>query len=131
LFNVSPDPLEYEYVDELYRKVREGFDTIPEERLFIGPRAGQEDERWSERISVSRVISRRTANKAIDLIIDSGEGSPGNRKGSHYDTFLKMRTELNEQLKHQPDFDPSRLVVPNPCTRNFIGTHPRHREPLS
>jgi hypothetical protein len=119
LFNVSPDPLEYEYVGELYRKVREGFDTIPEERLFIGPKAGQEEEKWSERISVSRVINRRTANKAIDLIIDSGEGSPGHRKGSHYDTFLKMRTELNEQLKLQPDFDPSRLVVPNPRTRKF------------
>ena len=119
LFNVSPDPLEYEYVGELYRKVREGFDVIPEERLFIGPKAGQEEEKWSERISVSRVINRRTANKAIDLIIDSGEGSPGHRKGSHYDTFLKMRTELKEQLKHQPDFDPSRLVVPNPRTRKF------------
>jgi len=87
LFNVSPDPLEYEYVGELYRKVREGFDVIPEERLFIGPKAGQEEEKWSERISVSRVINRRTANKAIDLIIDSGEGSPGHRKGSHYDNF--------------------------------------------
>jgi hypothetical protein len=119
LFNVSPDPLEYEYVGELYRKVREGFDKIPEEKLFIGPKAGQEEEKWSERISVSRVINRRTANKAIDLIIDSGEGSPGHRKGSHYDTFMKMRTELNEQLKHQPDFDPSRLVVPNPRTQKF------------
>jgi len=119
LFNVSPDPLEYEYVGELYRKVREGFDTIPEERLFIGPKASQEEEEWSERISVSQVISRPTANKAIDLIIGSGEGSPRHREGSHYDTFLKMRTELNEQLKDQPDFDPSRLVVPNPRTRKF------------
>jgi hypothetical protein len=30
-----------------------------------------------------------------------------------------MRTELNEQLKRQPDFDPSRLVVSNPRTRKF------------
>ena len=119
LFNISPDPLEYEYVGELYRKVREGFDTISEETLFIGPKAGQEDEEWSERISVSRVVDRQTANNAIDLIIDSGEGSPGHRKGSHYDTFLKMRAELNEQLQHQSDFDPSRPVVPNPRTRKF------------
>ena len=40
-------------------------------------------------------------------------------KGSHYDTLLKMRTELNEQLKRQPDFGPSRLVVSNPRTRKF------------
>jgi hypothetical protein len=119
LFNVSPDPLEYEYVGELYRKVREGFDTIPEETLFIGPKAGQEDEEWSERISISRVVDRQTANNAIDLIIDSGEGSPEQREGSHYDTFLKMRAELNEQLQHQSDFDPSRPVVPNPRTRKF------------
>jgi len=30
-----------------------------------------------------------------------------------------MRTELNEQLKRQPDFGPSRLVVSNPRTRKF------------
>ena len=119
LFNVSPDPLEYEYVGELYRKVREGFDTISEETLFIGPKTGQEDEEWSERISISRVVDRQTANNAIDLIIGSGEGSPGHREGSHYDTFLKMRAELNEQLQRQSDFDPSRLVVPNPRTRKF------------
>jgi rubrerythrin len=119
LFNVSPDPLEYEYVGELYRKVREGFDMIPEETLFIGPKTGQEDEKWSERISISQVVDRQTANNAIDLIIDSGEGSPGHRERSHYDTFLKMRAELNEQLQRHSDFDPSRLVVPNPRTRKF------------
>jgi hypothetical protein len=121
LFNVSPDPLEYEYVDELYRKVREGFDTIPEDTLFIGPKASQEDDsdEWSERISVLRVVDRQTANQAIDSIICSGEGSPGHREGSHYDTFLKNRIELDEQIQHQPDFDPSRPVVPNPRTREF------------
>ncbi len=121
LFNVSPDPLEYEYVGELYRKVREGFNTIPEDTLFIGPKAGQEDDsdEWSERISVLRVVDRQTANQAIDSIVCSGEGSPGHREGSHYDTFLKMRTELDEQIHRRPDFDPSRPVVPNPRTRKF------------
>jgi rubrerythrin len=127
LFNVSPDPLEYEYVGELYRKVREGFDTISEETLFIGPKTGQEDEEWSERISISRIVDRQTANNAIDLIIGSGEGSPGHREGSHYDTFLKMRAELNEQLQRQSEFDPSRLVVPNPRTRKFHRDAPTTR----
>jgi Ferritin-like len=119
LFNISPDPLEYDYVGELYRKIREGFDTIPEQNLFIGPKSGQDYEVWSQRISILRVVNRETANKAIDSIIKTGEGSPGHREGSHYDIFLKMRTELNTQIQRQTDFEPSRLVVPNPRTRKY------------
>jgi hypothetical protein len=66
LLNISPDPLEYEYVGELYLKIREAFNTIPEHNLFIGPKSGQEYEIWSKRISILEVINRHTANKAID-----------------------------------------------------------------
>ena len=123
LFNISPDPLEYDYVGELYRKIREGFDTIPEQNLFIGPKSGQDYEVWSQRISILQVVNRETANKAIDSIINTGEGSPGHREGSHYDIFSKMRTELNTQIQRQADFEPSRPVVPNPRIVNIIVMH--------
>lgn len=120
LFNFSPDPLEYEYVGELYRKIRKGFNnTIPEKDLFIGPRSGQDYEYWSPRTSILRVVNSETAMKAIDSIVDNGEGSPGKREGSHYDTFLKMREELEAQIQAQADFQPSRDVVLNPRTRKY------------
>jgi hypothetical protein len=119
LFNISPDPLEYDYVGELYRKIRDGFNTIPNEDLFIGPQSAQDFEVWSRRMQILRVVDRQTANAAIDSIIKDGEGSPGQREGSHYDTFLKMRLELNDQIQDQTNFEPSRPVVLNPRTRRY------------
>lgn len=118
-FELSPDPVEYDYVGELYGKIREGFNTIPEQNLFIGPQSGQDYEYWTERVSILKVVDRKTANMAIDSIIVNGEGSPGQREGSHYDTFLKMRVELNTEILAQADFEPARLVVPNPHTSNY------------
>ena len=108
-----PEPLEYEYVGELYRQSREAFNQIPEADLFIGPQSAQEEEVWSRRMQIIRVVDRSTANSAIDDIIQDGEGAPAKREGSHYNTFLKLRKELAAQ----PHFEPARLVVPNPRTR--------------
>jgi rubrerythrin len=41
LFNISPDPVEYDYVGELYGKIRNGFNTISEQDLFIGPKSAE------------------------------------------------------------------------------------------
>ena len=115
LFPMAPDPIEYKYLGELYNKIRFGFDTVSESDLFIGPKASQDSEYWSRRMEILTVTNRETANQAINFIIEGGEGAPGNREGSHYDTFLNMRKELYSQT--QDDFDPSRPVVLNPRTR--------------
>jgi hypothetical protein len=116
LFPIAPDPIEYDYLGELYNKIRYGFNTLPEDDLFIGPKGSQDSEYWSQRMEILRVTDRRSANTAIDFIIEGGEGSPGNREGSHYETFLTMRNELNLQSEEE-SFDPSRPVVLNPRTR--------------
>jgi hypothetical protein len=115
LFPITPDPIEYDYLGELYNNIRFGFNTVAEADLFIGPKASQDFEEWSRRMKILRVTNRETANKAIDFIIEGGEGSPGNREDSHYYTFLNIRKDLNSQI--QNNFDPSRPVVLNPRTR--------------
>ena len=117
--NLAPDPLEYEYLGQLYGKIRHGFNSVAEDELFVGPKASQDFERWSNRMVIIRVTDRKSANEAIDFIIEMGEGSPDKREGSHYDTFLKMRSNLNMQIQQQKDFDPSRPVVSNPRTRRY------------
>ena len=116
LFPMAPDPIEYDYLGELYNKIRYGFNTLPEDELFIGPKGSQDYEYWSRRMEILKVTNRKSANTAIDFIIEGGEGAPGNRKGSHYETFLHMRNELNSQNEEE-GFDPSRPVVLNPRTR--------------
>ena len=116
LFPMTPDPIEYDYLGELYNKIRYGFNILPEDELFIGPKGSQDFEYWSKRMEILKVTNRKSANTAIDFIIEGGEGAPGNRKGSHYETFLHMRNELNLQNEEE-GFDPSRPVVLNPRTR--------------
>lgn len=108
-----PEPIEYEYIGELYRKIAEGFANIPEQTLFIGPKFAQDVENWSRRMQILRVVNRESAKAAIDFIVQEGEGSPGKREGSHYATFLSIRKELSSMGR----FNPSRPVVPNPRTR--------------
>jgi Ferritin-like len=108
-----PEPLEYQYVGELYGQIDQAFATLPEKQLFIGPRYSQDTEDWSRRMQILRVVDRATANAAIDFIVREGEGAPGRRQGSHYETFLQLRSELAAQ----PEFAAARPVVPNPRTR--------------
>ncbi len=111
---VVPDPLEYEYLGELYRSIREGFFAIPEKELFIGPHFAQDTDDWTSRMKLHLVVDRVSAAKAIDAIVLEGEGADKNREGSHYNTFRAIR----EAFAHGPVFEPARPVVPNPRTRN-------------
>jgi ferritin-like protein len=119
----APEPLEYDYVGQLYREIRDGFANVTENELFIGPKFAQDNDTWSRRMNLLLVVDRSTADKAIDFIVLEGEGAPGNRDGSHYGTFLRIREELNaaQQLDHT--FDPARPVVPNPQTRPHRDVH--------
>jgi Ferritin-like len=117
LFPLAPDPIEYDYLSELYNQIRFGFNHIKEDELFIGPKSGQDYEYWSTRVQILNVKNCENANTVIDLIIDNGEGSPKKRDGSHYDTFLNIYKELRLEMQIQSDFDPSRPVVLNPRTR--------------
>lgn len=42
LFPIAPDPIEYDYLGELYNRIRYGFNTLPEDELFIGPKGSQD-----------------------------------------------------------------------------------------
>jgi hypothetical protein len=113
--DVVPDPLIFEYLGELYGKIRHGFQVIPERTLFIGPRFAQDTDDWSNRFSLRLVTDRRSAEAAIDAIVLEGEGAPADRFPSHYATFLALRRELAEQ---PADFTPARPVVCDPRTRS-------------
>jgi hypothetical protein len=112
-----PDPVEYEYVGELYGNVRQAFATMDPKALFIGPSFAQDIDQWSRGLKIFRVTDRATAEKAIDFIVQEGEGSPGNRKGSHYERFTALRRELADAMNEDKLFRPARPVATNPRTR--------------
>jgi hypothetical protein len=108
-----PDPLEYDYVGELYRQIEEAFFKLPENELFIGPKSDQDTDDWSRGMKLHKVVDRATAKKAIDSIVLEGEGAPANRTNSHYNTFLTIR----KALQSEGNIEPARLVARNPRTR--------------
>ncbi|AXS41000.1 ferritin-like domain-containing protein [Breoghania sp. L-A4] len=115
---VVPDPLEYEFVGELYEKIAFGFKEIPESELFIGPQSAQSDNNWSDPSLDIRVISdRASALAAIQNVIEDGEGTPANSANSHYAGFLRIR----ERYFAEGRFEAARLVPRNPVTRTPPG----------
>jgi hypothetical protein len=116
-FALAPDPLIYSCIGELYRQIAAGFDAIPEDELFIGPKPFQDVEDWGLRLKLHVVRDRATAHSAIKFIVEEGEGAPGKRQGSHYDRFIKIRQSLSDEQKADPVFDPARRVALNPQTR--------------
>jgi Ferritin-like len=105
-------PIEYQFVGELYGKLRDAFNRL--DRLFIGPRFAQDTDTWSGRMNLCLVKDKKTASQAIDFIVTEGEGSPGHRQDSHYGAFLEIRKQLAEQRDLDPGFEPARNVIDNP-----------------
>ncbi|MES2829357.1 MAG: ferritin-like protein [Bacteroidota bacterium] len=113
----APDPIVYNHIGELYKRIEEGFLNIPEEKLFIGPHNEQDSDQWTLRLTMHTVKDRNSALKAIKEIVEEGEGTPAARLNSHYDKFLKVREAYNDEKSLDAAFEPARTVVINPQTR--------------
>lgn len=110
----APDPLEYEYVGELYSQISDAYRNIPEADLFIGPEEAQSGRDWSDPgLDMRTVRNSAEAISAIENIIEDGEGTPGNVENSHYDRFKDIRLEYFDEGR----FDAARTVPINPATR--------------
>jgi hypothetical protein len=109
---IAPDPLEYDLVGELYEKIAQGFQSIDEQDLFIGPPSAQTENNWSDSsLDIRSVTNRATALAAIEEIIKDGEGTPQNRETSHYQRFARTR---------QAYFDAGRFNAARPVARNPV-----------
>lgn len=114
----APEPVEYEFVGELYAKIAEGFQAIPEAELFLGPPAAQAQNDWSDpSLDIHGVVDQNSALEAIRDIIEDGEGTSQSNANSHYATFLGVRQRYFEEGR----FEGARRVPRNPATRTPVG----------
>jgi hypothetical protein len=100
----------------LYRAIEQGMLVLAtrygEEQLFVGPPSAQATGdyfRWPELVAVSDLLS---AGKAIEFIVEQGEGARGNWQEAHYGRFLKVLDEYLAIKRTDPSFEPGRRVVP-------------------
>ena len=114
--DIAPHVQDFSTVGHLYRSIEAGIRHLcarhGEEWLFIGPPSAQASPelfRWPDLVEVTDLAS---ALKAIDIIVEQGEGPRGHWRDAHYGRFLEILGELLTLKKADPLFQPARPVVP-------------------
>jgi hypothetical protein len=112
--DIVPQLQDFATVGHLYRSIEEGIGHLAaklgERRLFVGPpraQATSTDFRWPELVAVTDVAS---AQRAIDTILEQGEGARGDWQDAHFGQFVRILEEYRDMLRADPGFDPVRPV---------------------
>ena len=112
---IVPRSQDFKTVGHLYRSIEAGFTRLAgkfgERRLFVGPPRAQATEQyfgWPELVAVTDTAS---AQKAIDEILEQGEGPRGNWRDAHFGQFVEIMDEYIQLREANPAFNPARPVV--------------------
>jgi hypothetical protein len=108
----------FETQTELYHGIRDGFGYLAqkmgEEHLFVGPPDAQTAAPHFVLPGLIPIYDLKSAEAAIQVIVEQGEGASLESEHSHYARFLSVRKEYDAILAEDPDFVPGRPVVANP-----------------
>jgi CDGSH-type Zn-finger protein/truncated hemoglobin YjbI len=114
--DIVPRGQDFATVGHLYRSIEAGIarlaDKYGERWLFAGPpraQATSEHFGWPELIAVTDVAS---AQRAIDEILEQGEGPRGQWQDAHFGQFVAILDEFEQLREANRGFDPVRPVVP-------------------
>jgi len=112
---IVPHLQEFDTIGQLYRSIQVGLEHLEGRlgpgRLFIGPpdaQATEEHFRWEELIAVTDLPS---AHRAIDTIVEQGEGARGEWRDAHFGRLLGILDEYLAIRQADPAFEPARPVV--------------------
>jgi len=113
--DIVPRSQDFATVGHLYRSIEAGFarlaDKYGEEWLFVGPpraQASAEHFRWTDLVVVTDLAS---AQRAIDTILEQGEGPRGDWRNAHFGQFVAILDEYRQMREASPEFDPVRPVI--------------------
>ena len=113
--DIVPRGQDFATVGHLYRSIEEGFAHLAgkhgEDWLFVGPpraQATQAHFHWPELIPVTDLAS---AQRAIEEILEQGEGPRGHWRDAHFGQFVSILDEYQQLRAANPGFDPVRPVM--------------------
>jgi CDGSH-type Zn-finger protein/truncated hemoglobin YjbI len=113
---IVPRGQDFATVGHLYRSIEEGIKHLcakyGEQWLFVGPVEAQASENhfgWPELV---QVVDARSAQRAIDTILEQGEGPRGHWKRAHFGSFVDVFEDYRRHKDADPDFEPARPVLP-------------------
>ena len=113
--DIVPQPQDFATIGHLYRSIEHGIDHLAdkfgEQNLFAGPpraQATSEYFHWQELVPVTDLAS---AHRAIDTILEQGEGARGQWQNAHFGHFVQILDEYRQLRAANPDFAPARPVL--------------------
>jgi hypothetical protein len=113
--DIVPQLQDFATVGHLYRSIEQGLrhlaDKFGERNLFVGPARAQAtsaDFQWPELVAVTDLAS---AQRALDTILEQGEGARGHWQTAHFGQFVQILDEYRRMLLANPAFDPVRPVI--------------------
>ncbi|MBV1703651.1 MAG: CDGSH iron-sulfur domain-containing protein [Hyphomicrobiales bacterium] len=116
-----PTAQDFLTVGHLYRSVSAGFERLAaklgERALFCGAPEAQMGPGVSGFGAMIRVADLAGAKRAIEAIVEQGEGAPGHAENGHYAKFLSVRDEFRALREADPTFDPAWPAAHNPVLR--------------
>ncbi|HYF21240.1 MAG TPA: ferritin-like protein [Ramlibacter sp.] len=108
----------YATIGGFYARLRTDFAAaaaeLGEERLFSGPEGHQLTAQELRSADLVVVRSLEDARRAIDFVVEQGEGSGGGREDSHFGRFEAIRDELVALRAARPNFEPARDAARDP-----------------
>jgi hypothetical protein len=113
--DIVPQLQDFATIGHLYRSIEHGLahlaDKFGERNLFVGPpraQATSTDFHWPELVAVTDLAS---AQRALDTILEQGEGARGHWEAAHFGQFVQILEEYRGMIAANPAFDPVRPVM--------------------
>jgi ferritin-like protein len=113
--DIVPRGQDFATVGHLYRSIEAGIAHLAakygEDWLFVGPPRAQATARhfrWPELVTVTDAAS---AQRAIDEILEQGEGPRGAWQDAHFGQFVTILDEFEQLRQANRAFDPARPVI--------------------
>ncbi|TLS47540.1 hypothetical protein FE633_03295 [Streptomyces montanus] len=122
-------------VGQLYDRIRHIITTVEEKDLFIGSELRQVDTAavidpegvFDDDVTVGYGVepfvinNRASALRAVDLIVEQGEGATEDEEDSHYNRLLRIKAQLTAEVEEATrsgrPFEPARPMLDNPVVR--------------
>jgi CDGSH-type Zn-finger protein/uncharacterized Fe-S cluster protein YjdI len=126
---LMPGSQDYDTVGHLYRAIRAGIlhlsQTLGEQVLFCSDPTSQLSQQDVSLPGLDVVTNVASACRAIDTIVEQGEGAPGHSEAGHYARFIGIKAEFETLQSANPSFDPAHPVARNPVMRRPLTAEAR------
>ena len=129
---IAPVLQPFATVGHLYRSIEAGLRRLVEKwgeaNVFVGPPESQarpEHFRWPALVPVTNLES---AVRAIETIVEQGEGPRGDWRNAHFGRFKSVFDEYIALRNADPSFEPARPIVPATVWPHETGAMPRYSD---